>query len=180
MILQSPLLNDFLYPFLLVFFISFGLLEKTSVLGKNNKQLNAFVSLAIGLIFVGVFFPRLIVINLIQFLGIALVVVFVGLLFWGLVSGKGDFTVDGGNKIHKFFVILLVLALLFGILSIVGLVNEIFPFLRKLFLFLFHSSWSSAFWTNALIIGVAGIAIAIATGWNPFEKKVNWFINIKK
>jgi len=178
-ILQSPLLYNFLYPFLLIFFISFGILEKTSILGKNKKQMNALVSAVLGLIFIGAILPKIIVSNLIQFLGIALVVIFVGLLFWGFISGKGDFTANNGKKIHKIFVAILALALLFGILSIVGLSANIFPLFSKLFLFLFHSPWSKTFWTNAIIVGVAGFTIAIAVGWNPFKKKMDAFVKLK-
>ena len=39
-ILQSALLTDFLYPFLLVFFILFAVLEKTNIFGAGKKQLN--------------------------------------------------------------------------------------------------------------------------------------------
>ena len=52
-ILQSELLVNFLYPLLLMFFITYGVLEKTKVLGDGKQQLNAGVALVVGLIFVG-------------------------------------------------------------------------------------------------------------------------------
>ena len=76
-ILQSDILTKFVYPFLLVFFIIFGVLQKTKLLGSDNKQLNAFVSFVIGLIFVSAVYPKLIVSNLVLFLSVAIVIVFV-------------------------------------------------------------------------------------------------------
>jgi len=64
-ILQASLFTDFLYPFLLMFFIVYALLEKSKILGADQKQINAFVSLIISLIFVSVIFPVIVVNNLI-------------------------------------------------------------------------------------------------------------------
>src|SRR3989344_5952363 len=40
-------------PFILVFAIVFGILQKTHILGKDKKLINVMVSLAIGLIAIG-------------------------------------------------------------------------------------------------------------------------------
>jgi multisubunit Na+/H+ antiporter MnhB subunit len=53
-ILQAPLLIDFIYPFLLIFFIVFAILEKSKLFGDEKKQLNALVALVIGLIFISI------------------------------------------------------------------------------------------------------------------------------
>ena len=50
-ILQHWIFTKFALPFLLVFFIVYGVLAKTKVLG-DAKQLNAMVSFVIGLIFI--------------------------------------------------------------------------------------------------------------------------------
>ena len=67
-ILQQPILTDFLYPFLFMFFIVFAVLEKTNLFGEGKKQLNALIALIIGLIFVSAVFPKIVVGNLILFL----------------------------------------------------------------------------------------------------------------
>ena len=72
-ILQHEILTDFVYPFLLVFFIIFALLEKTKIFGTDKKQLNALVAFVIGLIFVAAVDPKLIVGDLILFLTIDLI-----------------------------------------------------------------------------------------------------------
>lgn len=176
-ILQSPLLTDFLYPFLLIFFVCFGILEKTSILGKEKKQLNALVSLVIGLVFVGAVFPKIIAANLVEFLSVGLVIIFVGAVIWGFISG-GNFTSGGGTKIHKVFVWILVIGLLFGVIFATGIFGGVVDSLEKVFLFLFDSSWSGGFWTNALLIGFIALMIALVLGWNPFKNKTNWFVKL--
>lgn len=153
-ILQAPLLTDFLYPFLLIFFIAFGILEKTSVLGAEKRQLNALVSLVIGLIFVSAVFPKIIVGNLMLFLSIALVVVFVALLLWGFISGKAEF----GDKTQKFLGAILGVGIVIAVLWASGIGDM--AWLVSIWDFLFDSSWSGSFWTNVIFVFLIGGAIA--------------------
>lgn len=159
-IFQHPLLTDFLYPFLLMFFIVFAILEKTKVLGEKH-QLNAFLSLVIGLIFVSAVFPRIMVTNLILFLSVGLVVIFVGLMLWGFISGKG--TVDSkGMKI--FLAIIVFVALILAIIGISGFGGGIENFFVTIWDFLFNSKWSGSVWTNILMIVLIVGAIFVAIG----------------
>lgn len=155
-ILQAPLLTDFLYPFLLLFFISFGILEKTSVLGTGKTQLNALVSLVIGLIFVSAVFPKIIVGNLMLFLSIALVVVFVALVLWGFISGKAEFP----KKTTTFLGVILGIGIVIAVLWASGIGTS--QFLTDAWSFLFDSSWSSSFWTNVVfVLLIAGAVAAV-------------------
>ena len=99
-ILQSELLSDFLLPLLLIFFIVFAILEKTKLFGGDKKQLNALTSFVIALIFVGAVYPKIIVSNLILFLAIALVAIFVITLLWGFVypDKEEGFKLEGWMK----------------------------------------------------------------------------------
>ena len=177
-ILQSSLLTNFLYPLLLTFFISFGLLEKTEIFGKGKTQLNAMISLVVGLIFVGAVFPRLVMENLVQFMSVGLIVIFVALMLWGFVSGNNNFTVDGGKKIHKLFVFLIAGALFFAVFWVTGVGGTIVDWLNKLLKLIFGAGTGS-FWTNFIFVGVILLVVAIATGWNPLEKKTDWFFKLK-
>ncbi|MBI2043500.1 hypothetical protein HYT25_03875 [Candidatus Pacearchaeota archaeon] len=152
--LSNWIVAKFILPFLLVFFILFAILEKTKVLGERH-QLNAFVSFIVGLIFVGAIFPKEVVGNLILFLTVAMIVVFVTLLLWGFISG-GDAKLEGWVK--KLSGIVLIAAVIIAIFWAVGLRVE---FLNNLVDFLFYSSWSGTFWTNVLFIGAIAIAIAV-------------------
>jgi len=154
-ILQHWVLTKFAYPFLLMFFIVFAVLEKTKVLGDKSKQLNAFVSFIISLIFVSAVFPKLVVSNLILFLSVALIVVFVALLLWGFVTGTEPKI--GGTKLKLVIGIIVVVVLLVAVIWATGL-N--LGFLGDLF----NQSWSKAFWTNFLFVVVIAVALALVIG----------------
>lgn len=155
-ILQSEILTKFVYPFLLIFFIVFAVLEKTKVLGDDKKQLNALLAFVIGLIFVGAVFPKLFVSNMILFLTVALVVVFVVLLLWGFIaSGKEGFEISKGLK--TFLMIVLGIAVVIAVFWATGVGGSFFDFL-------FNSSWSNVFWTNFLFLVVIAAALALVIG----------------
>ena len=100
-ILQHPILANFALPFLLIFFIVFAILEKTKVLGEGKTQLNALTAFVLGLVFVGAVFPKEVVNNMVLFLTVAMVVVFVTLLLWGFATGgelKESFVSAGWMK----------------------------------------------------------------------------------
>lgn len=50
--LESIGVFEILLPFLLVFALVFGLLEKTKILGKDKRNINAVVALILGLLFI--------------------------------------------------------------------------------------------------------------------------------
>lgn len=156
-ILQNWVVIEFILPFLLIFFISYGVLMKTKVLGDKN-QLNALVAFVIGLIFVGAIFPKLVVGNMVLFLTVALTTMFVALLLWGFVAGEdglkfGDF--KPGVKIA--IAIVVVVAVVGALLWALGATQANFQSLTD---FIFKSSWSKDFWTNAAFIAVVIIALA--------------------
>jgi len=151
-ILQHWVFTQFILPFLLMFFIVFAILEKTKVLSSDNKQLNALVSFVIGLIFVGAVYPKLVVANLILFLTVAVVVLFIVLLLWGFLTG-------GEAKVSSKFVkgaggALIVIAVILAVLWATGIG---FSILTKPF----TQVWSAAFWTNVLFVVVLAGAIAL-------------------
>ena len=150
--LQNVVFTKFVLPFLLIFFIFFAILEKTKVLGEDNKQINALIAFVIGLIFIGVAFPKEVVENLILFLTVALVVVFVFLILWGFVSGK-ELKIESTGL--KFTVGIAVFA---GVVIAVLWATGIQGGVLDLF---FGQPWSEAFWTNALFVVVVGAALAL-------------------
>ena len=154
-IFQHELLTKFAYPFLLIFFIVFAILEKTKILGEDKKQLNAVLAFVIGLIFLSVVQPRLIVENMILFLTVAIVIVFVVLLLWGFVSG-GDLKENFlSNKGVKWTVgIVVVIAVIVAVFWAMGLTSDTFDFL-------FKQSWSNSFWTNFIFVAVVAAALAV-------------------
>ncbi len=152
-ILQSPVLTRFILPFLLVFFIIFAILEKTKLFGEDKKQLNALISFIIGLIFVSVLYPTLVVTNLVLFLTVALVSIFIILLIWGFISG--DIKEFKPAKWMK--VVLIIVTSVAFIIALVWATG----FYDKIGEFLFNQPWSNSFWTNFVFIIVIAIALAL-------------------
>lgn len=149
------LISDFILPFFLVWFVVFAILEKTKILGDANHRLNVLVAAVIGAVFVSAVFPKQVVGNLILFLTVAIIVIFVGLLLWGFTLG-GQPTLSDGIK--KLLGAVVIISVVIAVLWAVGLRVEFF---NRIFDLLFNSSWSSTFWTNALFIGAIGIALAL-------------------
>ena len=164
-ILQASLFTDFLYPFLLMFFIVFALLEKSSLLGKDQKQIDAFVSLVVSLIFVSVVFPVIVVNNLILFMTVGIIVIFVGLILWGFIN-NGDIKFPGENgKVVKFFGVLVLISLVVAVFWATGTFPGLWVFLQKFFNWAFSASTEN-FWTNVLVVFlvVAGVVAVLKAG----------------
>lgn len=149
--LQHWVFSKFLLPFLLVFFIVFAILEKTKLFGEGKKQINALTSFVIGLIFVGAVYPKLVVENMILFLTVALVCVFVVLLLWGFIFGD----IKEGFKLEKWMKwtlgIIVSVAFIGAILWATGWSIEIGKIL----------SGQSQVWTNIAFVVVIAIALAL-------------------
>ena len=155
-IFQHFIFQEFILPFLLVFTIVFAVLEKTKVLGDDKKRLDAIVAFVVGLVFVTAIFPKAVITNLILFLTVSLIIVFVILLIWGFIYGssKGEgfklepwmkWTLGGLAGVGLIFV------LVWAIGSQTGLLDWVF-----------EREWSGPFWTNLVFIVVIVIAIALA------------------
>ena len=156
--LQSPALTKFVYPFLLIFFLVFAILEKTKLFGDDKKQIHALIAFVIGFIFVSAVFPKEMVNNLILFLTIAIVIVFIVLLLWGFIMGEEGLKIFGNApKGLKWVIgIVLILVVIVAVCWAAGL--DTVGFLDTLF----HSSWSDSFWTNFLFIVMVAAALAVA------------------
>ena len=154
-VLNSAVVAQFILPFTLIFFILFAVLEKTKILGGDKHALNVWTSAVISLIFVSAVFPKQVVANLMLFLVIAMVVIFVVLILWGFVN-NGEAKIDG--NVMKLTGIVIVIIVIIAVFWAAGLRLE---FLNKLIEFLFYSNWSKDFWTNAAFLGFVAIAIAL-------------------
>lgn len=149
-ILQHWIFTKFAFPFLLIFAIVFALLEKTKILGEDKHQINAIVAFVIGMVFVGAAYPKDVVSNLILFLTVALIVVFVTLLLWGFVSG-GEAKLEGNVKNVALGV--MVIAVIIAVLWAAGVEGGVYDWL-------FKQSWSGDLWTNVLFVVVIAGALA--------------------
>ena len=150
-ILQHWLFTRFAFPFLLVFFIVFAILEKTKLLGEGKKQLNALIAFIIGLIFIAFAYPVDVVNNLILFLSVALIVVFIALIIWGFVSGETKVE-SKGVKVGA--LVVLMIAVIIAVLWATGVYDNLTDWISS-------QNWSSTFWTSLLFIVVIAIALSL-------------------
>src|SRR3989344_4001423 len=98
-ILSHPLFVETILPFLLVFTIVFAVLQKTEILGKGKRQIDAIVAAVMGLIVISFGYATGIIVSLIPFLAVGTVVILVFLLLYGMVFEAGTFKSGKGIKI---------------------------------------------------------------------------------
>jgi hypothetical protein len=113
-ILSSPFFIEMVLPFILVFTIVFAILQKTEVLGKGKKQIDAIVSLVTGLIVVSFGWATGFITKLMPILAVALVVILVFMILFGSLFKSGDFAVQKGLKIA--------IGIIIGVALIVGVI----------------------------------------------------------
>ena len=151
-IFQNWIFKDYILPFLLVFVLVFAVLEKTKLLGDEKKQLDAIIAFVIGLIVVGVLFPKEVISNMVLFLSVSLVILFVFLLLYGFATGSKDgFELGKGLKI--FLGVIIGIAVIIAIIWATGINTSIFDIL-------FRQGWSEEFWTNFVFILIFVFVVA--------------------
>jgi|TARA_B100002003_G_scaffold226500_1_gene233319 peptidoglycan/LPS O-acetylase OafA/YrhL len=87
MILEHPIFTEMILPFSLIFVLAFAVLQKSKILGDDKQQIDAMVSLVIGLLLIGVPVARDIVVGLMPWLAVALATMLVFFLLYGFVAG---------------------------------------------------------------------------------------------
>lgn len=98
-IFTNPLFVETILPFLLVFTLVFAVLEKTKILGDGKRQVDAIIASVIGLIFIAFGEATDIVVRMIPVLGVALVVILIFMLLFGVTFREGEFNMPFGLKI---------------------------------------------------------------------------------
>ena len=154
--LQNDIFTKFLFPFLLVFFIVFAILDRTKLFGAEKKQLNALTAFVIGLIFVTAIYPVLVVGNLILFLTVALVAIFVILLIWGFIFGdEKGFSLN--NKLKWILAIAAGIAFIAALLWATGWYSDVSNFFS-------NSGLNQTIITNVTFVVVIAVALALVIG----------------
>ncbi len=153
-IFQHFIFQEFILPFLLIFTLVFAVLDRTKLLGEDKKTLNAIIAFVVGLVFVTAIFPKVVISNLILFLTVAMIVVFVVLLLWAFIFGE----IKGGFKPESWMKY--ILAYLIGI-GIIFMVVWAIGSQTGVLEWVFNREWSSPFWMNLLFIVVIAIALAL-------------------
>jgi len=113
MIFTNPIFSEMILPFLLVFVLVFAILQKSKILGEDKAQVDALISLVIGLILITVPFARDVVVNLMPWLAIGLAVMLVFMLLYGFVAGESA----SGQKWQKIVFGIIIGVFVTGIVS---------------------------------------------------------------
>lgn len=148
-IFSTPL-GQLVLLFLLMFTLVFAILQKTEILGKGKKQIDALIALAIALLVSGVGSVLDFVQQIIPFLAIALVIILVFMLLLGMLFKEGTFDIPGWLKVT------------FGIIIFIALVIAVLIFTKG---WDYITSWfgNNGNWgNNIVLIVVIVVAMAIA------------------
>jgi len=109
-------------PFLLVFVLIFAILQKSKIFGEGKSQIDALISLAIGLILIGLPQPRDIIIAIVPWLAVALVVLFIVLVIYGF-GGEIDASTKALRLPAWFNKTVMVLAIVFVVILVITVTN---------------------------------------------------------
>jgi len=115
-ILTSPFFTEGVLPFLLVFVLVYAILQRSKILGDNDKT-NVILAIVIGFIFVTFSYAVDITTRLMGILGIAAVVILCFMLLLGFVYGE-NFKMNKGLRVT--FGILIGITLTVSMLVITG------------------------------------------------------------
>lgn len=119
----TDFLTTMLLPFLLVFVVVFAILEKSKVLGDKKHQINAIVSLVIGLTLILVPGPREIIVTLLPWLAVGVAVLLVFFILYGFIYG--DLSGGGLSRGVKITLGILVGLFVIGVVSTVVGFNSV-------------------------------------------------------
>ena len=98
-ILSNPLFVDTILPFLFVFVMIFAILQKSRILGENKNQIDAIVSLVVGLIVI-TFSQAVGIINeLMPFLAVSATIILVFLILFAMVFKEKEFEIPKGLRL---------------------------------------------------------------------------------
>lgn len=146
-------------PFLLVFVLVFAILQKSKIFGDGKSQIDALISLVVGLILIGFPVPRDYIVAMIPWLAVALVVLLVVFLIYGFVASDNkdgmkipDWVKKSSMWVAIIFVVILVIVITGGWETIRGWYND------------------SNIIGNVLIIVAIGVALWIALGGKSDKK----------
>lgn len=150
--LQNSFFMYLVLPFLLLFAVMFAILQKTEIFGKGKKQVDALVAMAVALIVVAFANYVDVIIQMVAFLGVAIVIILVFMILTGAFYEEGKFKLD--DWVKKAGMGLAALAVLIAVLVYTGAWTEIIGFIK--------SGSSSSSWITNIIFLVVIIAAVVA------------------
>ncbi len=157
-ILSHPIFVETILPFILVFTIVFGILQKSKIFGDGKKQIDSLVALVAGLLLVSFAQAVGIILQLTVFLSVSLVVILVLLLILGAFVPEGKFFETMMPKAVQYTIIpLAFVAVTIAVVYITG-------FWEYLYDWIYLGSESTIFINIFFVAVVVGAIIAVISG----------------
>ncbi|MDO8460692.1 MAG: hypothetical protein Q7S74_06285 [Nanoarchaeota archaeon] len=156
-ILSSPIFVEAILPFLLVFTIVFAILQKSKILGENKRQIDAIVSLVIGLLVISFGRAVGIIVQLIPFLAVSLVIILVLMLMLGFFNKEGDWDAAFPKGLRRGLAAVAIVALIVAVVIITGAWPIVYNYIIS-------SGGSSIFINVLFIIIIIGAIAAVLYG----------------
>jgi len=158
-LLGSPFFTNIVMPFILLFTVTFAILEKTSVLGDKRKDINAIVALIFALVSVGVPAAVGVITSLIPVISVMLIILFSWFLIFGFI---GDFKTKWPEGLKKTFLVVIGVIILTAVTWSTGLFDKFS---------LLDAAVSSRLMQMMLLVGVVIAIIAIVVGGSTAKKE---------
>jgi len=159
-IFSNPFFTEMLLPFLLVFVVTFAILQKSKILGEGKSQIDAIVALVIGLILIGVPQPRDIIVGIMPWMAVGVAVILVFIIMYGFVAGDL-------SKAPKW------MKVTFGILAGVFTIAVVLYIsgLGRIIMNWFSEAGNGSIWMNVLMVLVLIAVFFIAVYGGDRKKK---------
>lgn len=155
----STQLGESALVFVIVFVLVFAILQKSKILGDGKKQIDALVSLAMGLIVISVGYAVDLISNLIPFLAVSLVIILVFLLLVGFFHKEG-FEAPSWMKMTA--IVVAFIAVLVAVLYF----TPAWDYISEV-----YSSGGSNIFSNVIIIVIVLIILAVLVGSSSGKKE---------
>jgi hypothetical protein len=154
----QPLFSYIILPFLLIFTVVFAILEKTAILGKDKRQINAIVAFVFGLVSIGVPAAMGIISKVIPIIAVIIVIFLAFMLVFGFIGGT---TEQGGlpQGLKTAFGIILGIAMIATIAWATGALD-----------FIKAQNWAGTAMTTGIVVIFIIAVIAIVVTAAPAQQ----------
>lgn len=154
------LFSRIVLPLLLIFTVIFAILERLKLFGDDKKQMHAIIALVIAIITVAFAYPTDIIVKLMPFLAVAVVIVLIFLILYGMVSpGDKEKGLNLPNGLKIAFGVLIGIALIIAVLWATDYLDTVYSLI-------FKSGSSNKLLTNIVVLAaIAGALFVVLKKW---------------
>lgn len=163
-ILSSPLFVEVIWPFVLVFTVIFAVLQKTEILGKGKRQIDALVAASIALITVSFGYATGVIVSIVPFLAVGAVVILIFMLLYGMAFGIGDHN----TKMNQRIKVAIAICAAIGVVVVTLMATGGWDWISEWF----NTGDRNSLVANVLVVGLILVAfVVVLFGDKASEKK---------